>query len=262
MAVKVPASLRVIGRSFVDWWDNWIDMVLVTIIWFVAQLTIVLGPPATFGYFYYISQLVNGESLGARGMIKGARMYFGKSWQWGGLTLLVLIVLIVNFQFYGSISANWGIFLVAVMVMIAYFFMATNFYGLPYFMSLEQKSLKVAFKNGILTTLAAPFFTLILLLLSLVIIVASVGLILPFFMGLPGVIAIVGFRAMEDRLISFGLREREKNPKEIEAEQGGRIMVQGKDLASVSNMAIEDNKSDPLDPDNENDGKTAEDQIK
>ncbi len=50
MVLKFPAVLRVIGRSIVDWWDSWLDMVLVTIVWFVAQITVIFGPPATFGY--------------------------------------------------------------------------------------------------------------------------------------------------------------------------------------------------------------------
>ena len=253
MAFRVPASLGVIGRSFVDWWDNWIDMVLVTIVWFIAQLTIVLGPPATFGYYYYVSQMINGESLGVRGLIRGARMYFGKSWQWGALNLLGWIVLVINFQFYGQVKAIWGIYLQVVIVMMIYLFTATNFYALPYFMAIEQKSLKVALNNGIRTTLAAPFFTIVLLLICLVVGIASIGLILPFFMGLPGVIAVLGFRAMEDRLVKFGLRKREKTPKEIEAEQGGRIRVQGKDFSSISEMAIHNQDNEPVESSDEND---------
>lgn len=253
MTFQVPASLGVIARSFVDWWDNWIDMVLVTIVWFLAQFTIVLGPPATFGYYYYVSQMINGEALGVRGLIRGARLYFGKSWLWGALNLIGWIVLIVNFEFYGNVKAVWGIYLQVVMVVVIYLFAATNFYGLPYFMSLEQKSLKVAFKNGLLTTLAAPFFTIFVLLVCLVVGIASVGLILPFFMGLPGVIAVLGFHAMEDRLVKFGLRKREKTPKEIEAEQGGRIIVQGKEFAPSSGIAVPEDGDQVADSSNEDD---------
>lgn len=180
-------------------------------------------------------------------------MYFGKSWQWGALNLLGWIVLVINFQFYGQVKAIWGIYLQVVIVMMIYLFTATNFYALPYFMAIEQKSLKVALNNGIRTTLAAPFFTIVLLLICLVVGIASIGLILPFFMGLPGVIAVLGFRAMEDRLVKFGLRKREKTPKEIEAEQGGRIRVQGKDFSSISEMAIHNQDNEPVESSDEND---------
>lgn len=240
MKLKFPASLRVIGRSVVDWWDSWIDMVLVTLLWLLAQVTIVLGPPATFGYYYVISQMMRGESLGVRGLIQGARKYFGKSWIWGAINLLAIFVLMVNLQFYGGIQPPWGFALQVLMGLVAYLFIAMNFYGLPYFMSIEPKSFKVAFKNGILTTLAAPFFTFVVFIFCVLIVALSAGLVLPFFLGLPGVIPILGFHAMNDRLIAFGLREREKTPKEIEMEQGGRILVQGKDVG-------EDGDEDTLD---------------
>lgn len=255
MKLKVPASFRVIGQSFVDWWDSWIDMVLVTILWILAQVTVVLGPPATFGYYYVVSQMMKGESLGVRGLIQGARKYFGKSWQWGAVNLLAIVILIVNFQFYGAVKFPWGFFLQVVIAVMAYLYIATNFYGLPYFMAIEPKSFKVAFKNGLLTTLASPFFTIVVFILSILIIILSAALVLPFFLGLPGVIPILGFRSMNDRLVSFGLREREKTPKEIEMEQGGRIFVQGKEIGpdeenlDAEGVAPRDKKGDgPSEP--------------
>jgi hypothetical protein len=75
-APRFPASLRVIGRSVVDWWDGWLDMVVTLMIWLFAQMTIVLGPPATFGLYYVVHNMINGEAQGVRGLIAGARMYF------------------------------------------------------------------------------------------------------------------------------------------------------------------------------------------
>lgn len=229
MTLRFPASFKVIGRSAVDWWDSWIDMVVITLLWFVAQLTVILGPPATFGYYYVIQQMLNGESLGARGLIQGARRFFGKSWQWGALNLLAVLVLAYNFQFYGSIKASWGLYLQVLTGMVIFLYMSTTFYGLAYFMALEQHSLRIALKNGFLTTLAAPLYSLILFVFSLLVGALSGLLVLPLALGLPGLVPICGFRAMEDRLIAFGLRKRERTPKEIEAAQGRRIFVPGRD---------------------------------
>lgn len=229
MTIRFPASLKVIGRSIVDWWDSWLDMVLVTMLWFLAQLTIVLGPPATFGYYYVVQRMLNGEALGARGLIQGARKYFGKSWIWGGINLVSLLVLGFNFQFYGTIKAAWGLYLQVAIGMVIFLYVLTTFYGLAYFMALEQPSLRIALKNGFLTTMAAPFYSLILFVFILLVGASSFLLILPLILGLPGLIPITGYRAMEDRLIAFGLRKREKTPKEIESEQGGRIFVPGRE---------------------------------
>ena len=224
--MKLPASLRVIGRSVVDWWDSWLDMVLVTGVWFLAQLTIILGPPATFGLYYVVYRMKkDGESLGVRGLIEGARKYFGKALLWGLLNLVVYATMAVNFNFYSSVSAWWGFYLLIIVIMIAVYWTCSQFYGLPYFMEQEDKRIRRALWNGFLTSLAAPLFTLVVMLVVLLDLAISIGFIIPFFLALPALIPFLGINSLYDRLESFGLREREKTPREIEAEQGGRMDI-------------------------------------
>lgn len=224
--MKLPASLRVIARSVVDWWDSWLDMVLVTGVWFLAQLTIILGPPATFGLYYVVYRMKkDGEALGVRGLIEGARKYFGKALLWGLLNLVVYATLVVNFNFYSSIAAWWGLYLLIIVIMIGVYWTCAQFYGLPYFMEQEAKVIRRALWNGFLTSLAAPLFTLIVMVVVVLDLVLSIGFIIPFFLALPAIIPFLGFNSLYDRLETFGLRAREKTPREIEAEQGGRMDI-------------------------------------
>jgi len=226
---KIPASLRVIGRSIVDWWDGWLDMVLVMIVWVLAQVTIILGPPATFGVYYVVHSMINGEAQGVRGMISGGRKYFWKAWIWGLITLLGTVILIVNYIFYGRVEANWGVYVQGFVVLLSFLWLSTQFYALPFFMEQEFKSIKIAFRNGFLTTLAAPFFTMVLAIPAAIVIGLSGVFVLPLFLGLPGIIPFLGFRALYNRLEAFGLRQPEKSPREIEFEESGRIRVPGLD---------------------------------
>lgn len=223
MTSKFPASLRVIGRAFVDWWDGWLDMVLVIVVWMVAQVTIIFGPPATFGLYYVAHQMINGEALGVKGLVAGARKYFGKAWAWGALNILAAIMIYVNVYFYGNIETAWGPYLFALIIMIAVLWYCTQFYALPYFMEQEAKNVLISMRNGILTTLASPFFTLIVMVVVVVIIGASLAFVLPIFLGLPGVVPFLGFRAMTSRLEAFGLRQPEKTPREIEMEESSQL---------------------------------------
>jgi uncharacterized membrane protein YesL len=225
MTSRFPASLRIIGRSIVDWWDGWLDMVLVTIAWFLAQFTIILGPPATFGLYYVVYNMINGEAHGLRGMFEGARKFFLKSLLWGVINLVVLVTIAVNIQFYGSIAAGWGLYIQIVIVLMAVIWLATQFYALAYFMENEDRSLRVAMRNGVLTALASPLFTFVMLIFSALVAALSIGLIIPFFLGLPGLIPFLGFRAVDDRLVAFGKRTREKTPKELEAEESSKIEI-------------------------------------
>jgi len=96
-------------------------------------------------------------------------------------------------------------------------------------MEQEFKSIKVALRNGILTTLAAPFFTIVLAIPVVLVAGLSLVFVIPLFLGLPGLIPFLGFRAMYNRLEAFGLRQPEKTPREIEFEESSKIRVPGSD---------------------------------
>ncbi len=225
MVFGFPSAFRVIGRSVVDWWDSWTDMVVLTVVWLLAQVTIVLGPPATFGYYYAISNLMNGQGTGVHGLIEGARMYFRKSWIWGSVNLLAIFATSFAFWFYINQPQVWALFAAFIVLMVGYLWVCMQFFGLPYFMQMETKDLYTSLKNGLLTALAAPLFTLILILMAILIFGLSAVFVLPIFLGLPGIIPVLGFRGVADRLIAFGLREREKTPKELEMEESSRITL-------------------------------------
>jgi len=222
---KIPASLRVLGRSVVDWWDGWLDIVMITFVWLIAQFTIVLGPPATFGVYYVVYDMVNGQATGVRGMIEGARKFFGKAWLWGILNIVAAVVLYVNFVFYSNLESTWSLSLLIVVGMLALLWIVTQFYALAFVMEQQDQRLRIALKNGLLTGMASPFFSLVLLLVVALVVALSVGLVIPLFLGLPGLIPFLGFRALNDRLIAFGIRKPEKTPREIEMEQAGRMNI-------------------------------------
>lgn len=228
---KLPASFRVIGRSAVDWYDGWLDIVMMTFIWFIAQITVVLGPPATFGIYYVVYDMINGQATGVRGMIQGARKYFGKAWLWGIINIAAAVTLYINFTFYLNLESTWSLALVILVTMVGYLWVLTQFYALPFFMEQEDQRLRIALKNGLLTAMASPFFSFFIMLVVLVVILLSAGLVLPLFLGLPGLIPMLGFHALNDRLIAFGIRKPEKSPKEIEFEQGGRMNIPELDRA-------------------------------
>ncbi len=236
---KVPASLRVIGRSVVDWWDGWLDMVFVMIVWVFAQVTVVLGPPATFGVYYVAHSMINGEALGVRGLISGGRKYFWKAWIWGVINILAVVTLFINFDFYGRVEANWGVYVQGVMIIVGFLWLSTQFYALPFFMEQDNKSIKIALRNGVLTTLAAPFFTMALAIPVALIVALSGIFVLPLFLGLPGLIPFLGLRALYNRLEAFGLRQPEKTPREIEFEESGRIYVPGSDSFPAKPPAVD-----------------------
>jgi hypothetical protein len=169
--------------------------------------------------------LINGESLGARGVIEGGRKYFSKAWLWALLNIAALATVIVNIQFYGQFEAIWAFYIQVLFLMLSLMWITTQFYTLAFLMEMKEKRLFLALRNGFFVGMASPVFSFIVLLLAFFVVVVSLILVLPVFFGMPALVPILAVRSLYDRLETYGLREREKEPKELEREQSGRIEV-------------------------------------
>jgi uncharacterized membrane protein YesL len=210
----MPASLRVVGRAFVTWWDDWIPMVVVNLLWAILCLTVVLAPPATFGLYAVTHALRQGQSRGAAGLLEGVRRYFWVSWGWALLNILALGLLGVSYIFYSQVQTSWGSALSGVSLVMLALWIIVQFYTLPFYLEQDQHSLRLAMRNGLFMALAAPGYTFVLALVVAVIITASVALVGPLFLGGPCLIAILGHVAVHERLIAYGKRPPEDVPED------------------------------------------------
>jgi uncharacterized membrane protein YesL len=214
--IKLPASIRAIWMGTIDWWDGWIDYEVITLAWFFAQVTVILGPPATFGMYYVANTMLReGEAMGIRGMIKGARMYFWKALLWGVINIVVLLLCAVNLYFYLQVQSSLGLVAEVVVLVTLALWLVTQFYAIPFFMEQIEPNIFLALKNGLFLTLATPFYTAMIMVFVIILIVASASFVIPIFLGAPALIASLGTRALFDRLIALGLKKPEVDPREV-----------------------------------------------
>lgn len=200
---------KVIAHALRDWWDDWFNQIAASVILLLCWFSIVLGPPATFGLNYIANQLAHGSSEGVRGMLEGGRRYFFKSWLWALVFVAVLIILGVNFLFYGQIAATWGSMLQGLFLGLSVVWMIVQFYALPYLLEQEQQQIRLALRNGLLTMLAAPGYTTVVVGVSVLLAVISVLFVFPLLVGVPGLIAILANRAVLERMETFGVRAQD-----------------------------------------------------
>lgn len=205
----LPAPFNVIAQSFADWWDELFGMAAVSVAWLLCWLTIILGPPATFGLYYYSNGLAHGKNPGFSGFVEGGRRFFLKSWLWMLLNLAALVLLSVNLVFYGQFDALWSFLLWGLMLVATIIWLGTQFYALPYLMEQEKRQLRLALRNGLLTMLAAPGYSLIVVGVAAVLMALGLLLVFPVILGVPALISTLGTRAMLERMEAFGVRERD-----------------------------------------------------
>jgi uncharacterized membrane protein YesL len=99
--------------------------------------------------------------------------------------LAAVVVLSVNLVFYGQIDALWAFFLRGLMLVAIIIWLGTQFYALPYLMEQENQQVRLVLRNGLLTMLAAPGYSLIVVGVAAVLTVLSLLLVFPFFSVCP-----------------------------------------------------------------------------
>jgi hypothetical protein len=214
MEERAPPPLQVLKEAFGDWWDDWVNWVICSMLLIASWFTVILGPPATLGFYYVANQLTYGRSLGPRGMAEGAWRYFLTAWLWMVVNAVGALFIYANFWFYGQLEGPLGALLVGFSVALLLVWLLVQFYALPYLMEQERPSLFLALRNGLFSLLAFPGYTLILGGLALVIGVLSLRFVVPAVLGAFGFVALLGTRAVRERLETYQIRERGEPERE------------------------------------------------
>jgi uncharacterized membrane protein YesL len=210
---QAVAALRVLRRSFSDEWNQMAVFLVVNLLWLLGTVTIVLAPPALFGMFYVANEAAHKRGVEIRDFFGGARQYFGKSWTWGVVNLIVAVLFWANFTFYPRFAGQLTTPLLVITVALLVVWLSVQLYTIPYLMELETPLVRLALRNGLFTALASPLLTLCLgVAVGLIVLLC---LIQPTFavFGLGTFIGLISNHAVLERLETFGIR----TPKAAEA---------------------------------------------
>jgi hypothetical protein len=202
LRASILKPFKIFWQAIVFWWDSWLELLVLNAIVVLCWFTIILGPPATFALYATLHDtLEEANSPGLRGMWANAKKYALRSYLWFVVNLLVFLVALFAYSFYMNLGQAWSAALGVVMLALSIgWFLFVQFYTIPYLLLQEKPSLAVAWRNATLTSLAWPYYALVLVLLSTLLTVVGfitlAGLIL-FFPIFPAILASL---AVRDRL--------------------------------------------------------------
>ena len=214
MAIKEP--FRMIWDTLKAWWEAWTGLWLIGLVWVLCWMTLVMGPPATFGFFDSARWLIVEEEINWKHFYRMTKKHFLVSWLWFLAYLLMLFLVFSNYVFYNSFPNSAGSFLRVLALVVGFLWTAVQFYALPYYVLLEKKSLWIAWKNGLFTILASPIFSLVLWAVVTALLFFHL-IIFPIFLAGPGLVVLLASMAVENRIQKFGIRERDTNEAEVSA---------------------------------------------
>lgn len=201
MVAQLGASFRVLRLSLLLWWANWLVLAALNLGWVLCWLTIVLGPPATFALSYAAYLVVQGKSLEFTDIARSLRRYLAKSWLWMFANLLVTVGIWLNVQVY---LKTGGVAWLIVPLLLGALWGSLQLYALPYLSEQAAFSLRQAFRNALLTLLASPLYSVVLICSVGLALYVGTRLIFLYFLGLPCLITVLGACAVKERLEAFG----------------------------------------------------------
>ena len=196
----MPHTLVLFGRAIRAWWDEFLFLLVINLIWLLAQLTVVLGPPVTLGLYVIAQRVLDHDLVGFEDLWHTARGEFGRAWIWGAAQLVVYGVLGFNLLAYGNRSGVGVMALRDAWVVLLLVWFALNLYYWPLNLLQSDQRFFTTIGNAAKMALLNPGFTLAYALIALLFIAGSVlsGLLLGTVLGTW--LALWGTLVVRDRL--------------------------------------------------------------
>ncbi|NLT41500.1 MAG: YesL family protein [Anaerolineae bacterium] len=165
-------ALKVIGRSFRDWWDEMFLMVGVNLVWGLLALALVTLFPGSMGAYYLTRQKALGHRVEFDMFWAGLRQYFGKAWALGAINVVVTFLLLFNIWFYSNIT-NWLAYLTLLWIYALVMWLGVIIYVFPMALAQESGGIRTTYRNAAVLAFGRPLFTLVIGIISLLLLALS-----------------------------------------------------------------------------------------
>jgi len=179
------AVLQIIRDTFTDIWADLWTMLVCNLIWLIANVLIIPGPPATLALIYYGNRIAHGEVTDLSDFWKAFRSYWGPAWRWGGINLFIIVFLVVDIALTGQFSQGlWKSYLQGLYLVLLAVWLAIQFFALPFLFEQETMSVRMALRNGgVMLAKNTGFSVALLVFLLLILAVSTVVFMLSMMFG-------------------------------------------------------------------------------
>ena len=172
---NIGKPLSLIGRSLSNYWDEAFNLMICNLLWFVAQLLVIPGPPATAALFYITNRVAHGHFSRIREFLRAIRLFFLDGWKWGALNLLAIVIFGNAAFFYGrgGLPEPFGSTLMLINLQFLLLWLWTQVFAFPFWLEQSEKRIGLALRNAVVfqatnlgVTLLAAFLAVIVLVIT------------------------------------------------------------------------------------------------
>ena len=216
-------ALRVIKYSLRDFWDEFVILVFLNILWCVAvalpvlallllsgldqvwalavSLLLLVPLPIVSGALCFVTnQVSRGKAAGWGIFALGIRRYWTKSLVVAVINLVVLVLLLTNLQFYGLMEGAWTNFVVSIWLVLGLYWLLVQVFWFPMILELENEKTFLAFRNALAMVLVTPGFSITLGIVLLVLGLLCVALTVPVLLFMASLFLLIANHATRSRL--------------------------------------------------------------
>lgn len=179
-------ALKVLGLAFRDTWREFGTILIVHLLFLVANLLILTGPPGTLALFFYGNRIAHGETATERDILAAIRQYWKPAWRWGLVNLLVIGVLTGDYYLIAGVveSTDTAALFQGLYLSLLGLWLLVQLFTPPFLFEQEQPSVSQALRNAAIFLRRNPLFSFILgLLLALTLAVGVLAFMLTFAFG-------------------------------------------------------------------------------
>lgn len=200
----MPSLLHIVTRAFRVWWDELVIMLLLNVVWFLLQIPVITGPPATAMVYAMALRSKEGVYWGPRDAWEAFRELFWPAWRWGLGNALVCGVGLWNLVTYWQTAGGVWLVLRLLWIAVLTVWMALNLFYWPFWLAQEDRSLINTYRNCSRFLLLHPGLALVLVIFAATLAAVSLVLTLPFTLALMCWMALIGLGA-----VSYSLTTQE-----------------------------------------------------
>jgi hypothetical protein len=172
---------------------------------------------ALFGLYTVCDRTANGFAISWEHYFSFFKKGFWKAWRYVALVNTIMLLIIINFFWYPQMFSGqeWVPWAMGLWLAAALFWIAIQFYAIPFYIEQEVKSFRIALKNAALIAGANPIFTLLLLIVAVALLALST-LVLPPLFVIGGLVfwALPGTEGAVDRIAAFRKRMEAEEAKQ------------------------------------------------
>lgn len=203
---------HILWKALVDAYDDFTQLVMINLLWFIFTIPLLTAPPAIAGLFYATNRLAHRQSVTWRTFFDGFRERFWLGWRWSLANLLVIGIGLFNVWFYGQLQTSWAGLAQGLFSGVIVLWLLLQVYTFPILLEQTAPRLSTAMRNSLTIYIRRPGFSLSLAATLLVIAVLSSIFLAPWVLFTAGLVAFLANRCSLHLIADLSNKTREEQP--------------------------------------------------